>query len=85
MMTRRTAKSSGSTANSIGKVVGGCLVILGIWAVLTAVVAFVVMLAWNAVIPGAFDGPTLDFVQSFALVTLVTIVTSALRTVFSRR
>lgn len=64
--------------------VGGCLLILAMMFGISALVAFILMIAWNAVMPYLFDLPALSFWQSFAFMVVLHIILSGARTVISR-
>ena len=63
----------------------GCLVIIVIWFLAVALVAFIGMLAWNAFVPAAFGGPTIDFPQAFAGLILVNIIMGAAKAVVTTK
>jgi hypothetical protein len=61
------------------KLFAGCLAIFAAVAVLYLIVSFVWMVAWNAVVAGVFDGPTMDMAQSFFSLVLLTLIGGAFR------
>lgn len=64
--------------------VGGfCLLVLFIIAFSFAIAPFVLMVAWNAVVPTIFGGPVIDFWQSLAMYVVLSIIGGAFRTVVS--
>ena len=54
-------------------------VILAIVAGWTLLIAFVLMVAWNVVVPPVFGWPELTFWQAFALSVLLNVVAGAFR------
>lgn len=60
----------------------GCLLVFIIGL---GIVPFILMLAWNAVVPYIFNGPTLDFWQALALYVLVSLLTSGFQHVTTQR
>jgi hypothetical protein len=57
-----------------GKAFLGCLAVVAIVLALFALWSLVFMILWNFVIADVFNGPTLDFIQSAALVLLLSII-----------
>lgn len=55
-------------------VVGAIAIFLAVFFAVTALVALIFSIAWNAVVPAVFNGPTLDFWQAFALVFVLNII-----------
>jgi hypothetical protein len=51
-----------------------CLVVLAIIAVLSFLVAWVLMLLWNVVVPTLFHGPHLTYWVAYALYWLLAII-----------
>lgn len=69
--------------NSGISVGGFCLLILALIALSLAIVPFILMVAWNAVVPTIFGGPVIDFWQSLAMYVVFSIIGGAFRTVVS--
>lgn len=52
---------------AVGGILGVLAVVVIIVAIVLAIVPFVLMLAWNTVIPYVFNLPKIDFIQALAL------------------
>jgi len=51
--------------------IAGVIALMLAW---TAFIAFILLVAWNAVVPSVFGGPTLDYGAAFALVFVLNII-----------
>ena len=69
-MTRKNS-AAGQGCLVVSMAVGGVIALLLVW---TAVISLVFLVAWNAVVPSVFGGPTLDFWSAFALVFVLNII-----------
>ena len=76
-MSRRSRKDDSLTGVTTA---GACAVMLAAIAVVFLIGPFVLMLAWNLVVPSVFGGPTIDIWQALGLSILVSVI----RGVFSR-
>ena len=67
-------KSNPSTGQAIGFVLVAIAAAVGLFLVITGVIALILTWAWNLVVPTTFGGPTLDFGAAFALVIVLSII-----------
>jgi len=51
-----------------------CLVLLVVALAIDAIMAYLIMLLWNFVVPQLFDGPTIGFWHAAALMFLVSLL-----------
>lgn len=70
---------SKSTVAEYAIVVGGFLGFVALIGAVLAFFPFVLMLAWNYVVPKLFGMPEIGFWESFALTVVVGILTSGFR------
>jgi len=66
-----------------GAVFLGCLGVVAFVVIITGIIAWVFMLAWNAFMVPVFGLPVIDFWTAFAGWVLIGFVGSAFRSVFS--
>jgi len=67
-----------------GELAAACLIILIAITLIYVVATLIFMVAWNAVVPSAFNGPTLDFGQSLALVIVISLIGNAFKSITAR-
>ena len=63
----------------MGKVLG-CAFILAIWAFFEALAAWLLMLAWNWVMPYLFKLPTINFWMALAILLILSLIGEAFKT-----
>ena len=54
--------------------IGGYILVLALYALLSLLIGLPWMLLWNASLPQLFNAPTLSYGQSFAIVYLLVLV-----------
>lgn len=57
----------------------GCLVALAIWAVLGLAAAWVLMWAWNLLVPALFHGPTITYTMACAVYFALSLIGGAFK------
>lgn len=59
---------------TVALVLGAIVIFVAVFLAVTALLALILLIAWNAVVPTVFNGPELNFAQSFALVFVLNII-----------
>lgn len=65
-------------------ILGVIVLVLALIAFFSLIGAFILMLAWNVVMPALFHLPALGFWQAYAITILVSIVGSAFKTTVTK-
>jgi len=56
-----------------------CLIILALWACLGLLVSWVLMWAWNLLIPTLLHGPTITYLMAVALYFVLSLIAGAFK------
>lgn len=59
----------------------GCLFLLAVFFLSVALLALLLQVAWNIVVPSIFGGPSLEYLQAVALLWLIWLAGAAFRTI----